>query len=376
MMILYKVRILWRGVSLKILIYGLTDTYGGVEAYVLDRLPALLTGNQVDLVFSTMKEIKYISKVPSEISIRKMAKLSSPFKFMKDLRDLIKLEKYDIVYCNLPFANALLYITVKLCGCQLIVHSHNTRIEESKKVRRLILTFYHYISKYLFSGLIDKKYGCSLKACKWLFYANDSYSIKRNAIDCKKYVYNQKKRDELRKHMHIDDTTFVVGHVGRFSYQKNHHFLIKIFNEIVKEYQNSLLLLIGDGEYRSEIELECNRLGIRSKVKFLGIRNDVNELMQVMDCFLLPSRFEGLPIVGIEAQAAGLPCFFSDTITTEVKLTPLVHFFSLNENVHMIARLILEMINVKRVDMLNLLIESGYDLSSELKNKNHHEEYI
>lgn len=177
---------------MKILIYGLTDTYGGVEAYVLDRLPALLTATQVDLVFSTMEEIKYRNKIPSNVSIKKMTKLSSPFKFVKDLRHLINIEKYDIVYCNLPFANALLYITVKSCGCQLIVHSHNTRIEESGIVRKLILTMYHYISKYLFSGLIDKKYGCSLKACKWLFNANDLYSVKKNAIDCKKYAYNQK----------------------------------------------------------------------------------------------------------------------------------------------------------------------------------------
>jgi len=352
---------------LKILIYGLTDTYGGVEAYVIDRLPALLCNHQIDFVFSSLKDIKYKNKIPSSVSIKRIAKLSSPIHFVKSLHDIIKSGNYDAVYCNVPFANALLYLTVKLSGCRLIVHSHNTKIEETSKKRKYALTIYHYISKILFSGLIDERYGCSLRACKWLFNPYKAYSVKRNAIDCKKYEYDTVIRNKVRKKLNINPGTFVIGHVGRFSYQKNHQFLIKIFNEIIKKHSNSILLLVGDGEYRLDIEKKCIELGIRKKVKFLGIRNDVNELMQAMDCFLLPSRFEGLPIVGVEAQAAGLPCFFSDSITSEVKITSDVYFFSLQDYPAEIALRILWTKNMNRKNTFHILSDAGYNLLTEIK---------
>lgn len=351
---------------MKILIYGLTDTYGGVEAYVLDRLPTLLHNNQIDLVFSSLEEIKYSSKIPSSVSLKRVPKLSSPIRFVKELYNIITLGNYDEVYCNVPFANALLYLTVKLSRCRLIVHAHNTKIEEKSKKRKYALTIYHYISKWLFSGLIDERYGCSLKACKWLFNPYEAYSVKRNAIDCKKYEYNTAIRNKVRTELNIKPETFVIGHVGRFSYQKNHQFLIDIFNEIVNNHPNSILLLIGDGEYRLDIEKKCVELGIRKKVKFLGIRNDVDDLMQAMDCFLLPSRFEGLPIVGVEAQAAGLPCFFSDSITSEIKLTPTVYFKSLQESPQIWANFILHS-DLNRKNNLRELCEEGYDLNTELQ---------
>lgn len=344
----------------------MTNTYGGVEAYVLDRLSALVMNNTIDLAFSTLNAISYQEKINSKIGIRRISKLSSPLNYIKSLRCLIKKGKYDVVYCNVPFANALLYIAVKSCGCKLIVHSHNTRIEEKNATKKLVLTLYHYFSKYLFSWLIDQKYGCSIKACRWLFKESDTFTEKKNAINCKKYSYDENVRIDLRRRLHIPPSTFVVGHVGRFSYQKNHEFLIKIFNEILKVRPDSILLLIGDGEFRSDIESLCFKLKIRNKVMFLGIQQNVNELLQVMDCFLLPSRFEGLPIVGVEAQAAGLPCFFSDSISNEIKLTSLAYFKSLKESPKDWAEFILHS-NLKRKDTLKELRDAGYDLKKELE---------
>ena len=161
-----------------------------------------------------------------------------------------------------------------------------------------------------------------------------------------------------------------MGHVGRFSYQKNHEFLIEIFNEIHKILSEAELLLIGDAvedkTYLNKAKQKVKDLGLEENVKFLGIRNDVPELMQTMDCFVLPSRFEGLPMVGIEAQAAGLPCYFSDVITEEVKITDLVNFISLNKSPKFWAKEVIKSRNFKRKDISNKIIEAGFDINTEI----------
>lgn len=132
----------------------------------------------------------------------------------------------------------------------------------------------------------------------------------KNAIDVSKYNYNPHVRDDIRRKLKINDDTFVIGHVGRFTYQKNHEFLINVFKKVHQKVNDSVLLLIGEGPDEGVIKQKVKELKLNNNVMFLGRRNDVPKLFQAMDCFVLPSRFEGLPIVGIEAQAAGLPCVF------------------------------------------------------------------
>ena len=156
----------------------------------------------------------------------------------------------------------------------------------------------------------------------------------------------------------------MVGHIGRFNMQKNHKFIIKVFNEIQKLEPNSILLLIGDGELKDTIENQIDSLGLKSKVKFMGVRKDTFNLYQAMDVFLLPSLFEGLPVVAVEAQDSNLPIIASDTITKEIDLTPNVSFLSLSSAPEIWAKDILNKKTKRRSNTL-LLKKKGYDVKDE-----------
>lgn len=313
---------------MKILMYGLTSSLGGVERYILDRFPALCKGNQVDILFSGNDKIGYMDEIPNNVNVKRIAKLSYPKQYIQDIYKTIKDGKYDLVYCNIGFANALLYLAVKAAGAQLIVHAHNTRIDIPSKKTRILLNIYHYISRFFFTWLINKKFGCGKAACKWLFGSLNGTVVRHNAIDCSKFSFNEKIRRQLRGELGIDNKTILVGHVGRFSYQKNHEYLMRLFANIHEKYSDTKLLLIGVGESMDYIRNLVKALGVEADVIFLGLRHDVNRLMQAMDCFILPSRFEGLPVVGIEAQAADLPCFFLIQLQGKLLLQKNVGFIS------------------------------------------------
>lgn len=352
---------------MKILIYGLTVSLGGVERYILDRLPAFCKGNQVDILFSGNDKIGYIGEVPAAVDIKRIAKLSCPKQYVQDIYKTIKDGKYELVYCNIGFANALLYLAVKAAGAKLIVHAHNTRIDVPSKKARILLDVYHYISRLLFTWLINKKFGCGKVACKWLFGSLNGTEVRHNAIDCSKFSFNEKIRKQVRGELGVDNKTILVGHVGRFSYQKNHEYLIHLFANMHEKYSDTKLLLIGVGENMDSIRNLVSVLNIESSVIFLGLRHDVNRLMQAMDCFILPSRFEGLPVVGIEAQAADLPCFFSDSITKEIAITKKTYFFSLQDSLESVSRFIYENIDIsKRHNNKEDMRLAGYDLADEL----------
>ncbi len=168
--------------------------------------------------------------------------------------------------------------------------------------------------------------------------------------------------------MGIEAETFCVGHIGRFTYQKNHEYLLKIFAEVLLKRPNSKLVLIGDGDNLQNIKDLVKEKKLYDKILFLGNRKDVPELMQIMDCFVLPSRFEGLPIVGIEAQTAGLPCFFADTITKELGITDLAHFIPLQVTPKEWVEQILQNSNIDRKDMSKEISAAGYDIKTEIKN--------
>lgn len=354
---------------MRILIYGLTSSLGGVERYILDRLPNFCKGNQVDLLFSKNDEIGYIGEISNNVGIKRIAKLSCPNQYVKDIYKIIKDGGYDIVYSNIGFANALLYLAVKAAGAKLIVHAHNTKIDVPSKKSRILLNIYHYISRFLFTWLIDRKFGCGKDACKWLFGSFKETEIRHNAINCSKFSFDKRIRKQIRSELGIDDKTILVGHVGRFSYQKNHEYLVRLFAKMRQKYPNTKLLLIGTGENMETIQKMVKLLNIESDVFFMGLRSDVNQLMQAMDCFILPSRFEGLPVVGIEAQAADLQCFFSDKITKEISITKKTYFFSLENDLENVAEFIYKTTSMNIPSRCNNEKEmalAGYDLTQEL----------
>ncbi len=185
-----------------------------------------------------------------------------------------------------------------------------------------------------------------------------------NAIDVGRFTYDEKVRREARAQLGLYGE-FVLGHVGRFDYQKNHPYLLEIFTAVREKRKDALLFLLGDGGDRPAMEERCRQLGIGDSVRFMGNRKDAERFYQAMDFFLLPSFFEGLPGVLVEAQAAGLRCMVSDTVTREAKATDLVTYMSIEESPARWAEEILKQADYDRRDTAQELREAGFDVRTQ-----------
>lgn len=246
-----------------------------------------------------------------------------------------------------------------------IVHVHGTRIDFNLKF------FLKLIYKKFLKGSCNNYWGCGTEAINYYFgqkeIVSNNYLIIRNAIEIDKFTYDKNKRNELRKKYNLENK-FVIGNVARFMKQKNHKFTLDLFKVILQKNSNAVLVLLGDGELQERMKEKAKELEIEKSVMFMGNVNNVNEMYQIMDLFLLPSLFEGLPVVGIEAQAAGLKCVMSDTITKEVAITKNVKFCSLkNDSLEKWANEILEDKDYERKNMSQEIIDAGYSIKEEAK---------
>jgi len=293
------------------------------------------------------------------------------FSFIKAFNNIIKNNRYEFIHFNLSYANIIPVLVAYACGVKIIViHSHSTAIDSAKVSTRFFKNIVHKIGRKILKYVCTDFLACSQKAGQWMYTSevlgSGRFHIAKNAIDIEKYRLNPAKRAALRDELGIGNDTFVIGHVGRFTFQKNHEFLIEIFKEIYKRNKNSKLILIGKGKNEVKIKQMVQTCGFGDKVLFLGYREDIPELMSVMDCFVLPSRFEGLGIVGVEAQAAGLPTFFSTEIPKELKLTPLAYSLSLHDDSKLWADKILQVNGKNRENFELKLIAEGYDIRTEI----------
>ena len=210
-------------------------------------------------------------------------------------------------------------------------------------------------------------FACSKKAGEWLFGKNKSKSdevqVLNNAVNTAEFKFNDKKRKSIRKELGLREEQLVIGHIGRFTPQKNHEYLIDIFHEVHDIKPDSVLILAGEGPLRGKVERKVAELGLSPFVKFLGVRKDVPQLMQGFDLFLFPSLYEGLPVVLVEAQAAGLQCVVADTITKEAKITDRLLYESLDTAPFLWSEKILNL-DIKHVDTSRELSSKGYDTAS------------
>lgn len=296
--------------------------------------------------------------VYGNIITRKIRLFPALFKFFKN-------NSYKIVHINssgLLFALTISFIT-KCVGVKTrIVHSHNS-LEDKITFENLLI----YLLKPLLPRLATDYFACSKKAAESMFSKRTikqrKVKIIKYGIDVENFIFNEEIRKKRREELKIKNK-FAVGHVGRFQYQKNHSFLIKVFKKMHDKYQNSVLLLIGEGELEEEIKIKVKKLGLDESVFFLGVRSDVNELMQAMDVFVLPSYYEGLGIVGIEAQAAGLQVIASNSTPSEMKITELATFLSLNQSVNEWSEKILQYRDgYDRRDMSKEIIYAGFQVN-------------
>ncbi|MCM3386843.1 glycosyltransferase family 1 protein [Ureibacillus chungkukjangi] len=289
------------------------------------------------------------------------------FQYIRALDSFFKEHKeFKVIHGHMTNTASIYMPIAKKYGIDCrIAHSHLNR---ARKGLSGVITNILQLS---INRVATDYFSCSNKAAEWLFSHNainsDKFKIINNAIDTNAFRFNQSTREEIRNKFNLKNKT-VIGHVGRFYYEKNHEFLLKIFNSILNNNPASVLMLIGDGVLKDSIEERVKELKIEDNVLFLGSRDDVNKLMQAMDVFVMPSHFEGLPVVGVEAQASGLPCFFSDNLTKELDITGNVNYLSLNKGPSEWATEILNLtMNFKRTDTTRLVVENGYDISSTAK---------
>lgn len=284
--------------------------------------------------------------------------------YKKSWRELFeKYPEYKIVHGHMR-STASIYIKIaKKYGLNTIVHSHSTSSRGSR-IEQLVKNILQIPIRYI----ADYYLACSLDAGKWLFGNNiqdkSNFLIIKNAIDLNEFNYDSKIRQQIRKKYNIENK-MVLGHVGNFTTAKNHLFLLDVFFELQKKRDDVILILIGDGELKEKIQKKISNLGIESKVIRLGSSGKVNNYLQAMDLFLFPSIFEGLGIAAIEAQATGLPCVISENIPNEVCITNLVRKISISSYDKWVEYLL--MVEPKRVDCTNDIIENGYEIRSQVK---------
>ncbi len=244
------------------------------------------------------------------------------FRYMKDF--FREHPEYKIVHSHIDAMSYLPLLAAQKANVPVrIAHSHNTGIDRD---------FKYPLKQYFrcrLGGVATHCLACGSEAGAFLFRDRD-FLVIPNAVDASKFRYNKMVRQQKREELGISER-FAVGHIGRMSYQKNHEFLLQVFAKLLEKRPDSILLLVGSGEKEQELKNKAADLGIASDVRFLGSRSDVHELYQAMDVFVMPSHFEGIPLVGIEAQFAGLPCLFSDGVPQEVCFGKHCQFRSLSD---------------------------------------------
>lgn len=355
--------------KIKILIFGLTSLIGGVETYIIN-LVKNIDKERFEVDFLIQDEITGINKEKIQGCYHNIYKVENlkkhPIRAIKTLKKLYKENSYDVIHLNISTASSALYaLPCKLFSrnTKIIIHSHNGG--DKNKLQ-------HYIFRKIINGIADERLACSKLAGQWMFGRKmvglDKVIITNNAIETDRFLYNEEKRNKIRQELNLKESDFVIGHVGRFNPQKNHLGMIEFFEEAVRQDNSLKLMLLGTGELEKEIKEKVIQKGLDKNVIFLGVKSNINDYYQAMDIFILPSLFEGLPIVGIEAQASGLKCVFSDNVTREVDITGNVEFLSI-EKPEEWKNCILNLKTAKNIrnNQKETIEQRGYDIKNQTK---------
>ena len=289
-------------------------------------------------------------------------KSKKPFANFNGIRRIVKENGYDCVIRVCENSLAVLDLLAAKAGGarRLIMRSSNAN--SAGRMVRILHKLFSFLPKYI----PDVKLAPSTLAAEYTFgkgcVDRGDATLLMNGLDVRYFRFDEHIRCEKRAELELENR-LIVGHVGRFSDQKNHDFLIDVFYEIYKRQPDAVLLLVGKGENQDKIKQKVQNLGISESVRFLGVRSDVNHLLQAMDVFVFPSLYEGMPNTVIEAQATGLPCVISDTITSEADITGLIKYLPL-ESPEKWAEEALKRGTSARMDTSDILIHNGYDIDS------------
>lgn len=339
---------------------------GGVEAVILNYYEHI-DRSKVQFDFIVHKDSKIDITARVEALGGRVYNVTpyykNPLAFTREINRVIRKNHYRIVHSNMNTLSAFPLFAAWLAGVPVrILHNHST--SSPGEMKRNIMK---YILRPFARFFANHYLACSQLAAVWM-YGKDladsgKVTVINNAIDLSKYAFHPEKRKTLRKALGLGDE-FVVGHVGRFMFQKNHAFLLDAFAAALKKKPHMVLLLIGDGPLRPKMEEKAQQLGIGAQVIFLGLRSDVQDLYNAMDLFVLPSHYEGLPVVGVEAQANGLSCLFSTAVTRETKLTKNAVFFDLSQGAERWAEKIVSSTGERNPEVEQEMREAGFDIDT------------
>ncbi len=355
---------------IKVLILDTVMDRGGAETMTMNYFRHIDRG-KVSFDFLVHRDYKAAYEDEIEALGGRIYRICPPypqhyFKYVREISSFFKAHpEYKIIHSNMMEIAYPAYKAAQECGVPVrICHAHTCSPHEQLTPKTMIRRIY----KKAMRPYITHRFACGQNAAKYVFGSTDHVIYMRNAVDAEQFSFDAAVRDSVRGEFNLHGK-YVVGHVGRFFTPKNHTFLIDIFAEIARRDPDAVLMLVGGGELddalMNRIKEKVNRLGLADRVIFTGVRADVNRILQAFDVFVLPSLCEGLPVVMIEAQAAGLPCVMSDRVTDECVLTDDVKTLSLTDHAEEWADVILQFKgSFRRKNMYETIAASGYDIHS------------
>lgn len=347
--------------TVKVLHFELDSRLGGIESF-LYNLHRQMKKKEVKYSYVTSSEkpalLEEFLSLNGEIC--RVSPHRRVFQYWRDVARMMKCD-YDVVHIHKnSAANIIPVLLARRNRKIVIVHAHNTNPSRGKITKVL-----HYINRKYLCKAADIRLACSEDAGRWMF-GNYDYQMIRNGICADGFRFRNSIRDQKREELGIEKNALVIGHIGRFTEQKNQEALIDIFYHITEEYPRAVLLLIGEGERMAMVKEKATEIGLDHQVIFTGIRSDISGLLMAMDVFVMPSRYEGLPLVGVEAQAAGLPAAFSDTISRDVEITESVAWFSLKDSPAATASVVLKLVEETSAEIRGYrnaqVVRRGYDI--------------
>ncbi|MBR6531384.1 MAG: glycosyltransferase family 1 protein [Clostridia bacterium] len=279
-------------------------------------------------------------------------------------------KEYSVIHSHMSELGYFVFREAKARGIKCTVcHAHNaphfrdeTVVEKLKDVVRNY--FKHRIRKYT-----DHKFICGVEAGEWLFGSESKkdFVMMNNAVDASRFAWSEERSKQLKEKFGLDGK-FVVCHVGRFNAQKNHSFLVEIFKNVYAANPDSCLLLVGAGDLEEKVRQQVNNAGLTDCVRFMGLRDDVNEIMIASDVFLFPSLYEGLPVTLVEAQSSGIKCVISDTIPADCRITQNIDVVSLQKPARQWAEKVLEYADgYPRKNTFEEIAAAGFDIRENAK---------
>lgn len=350
----------------RVLHFELDENLGGIETFLLNLLKQI-DRDKIQFEFVTAVEKPAMEHEYLELGavIHHVSHHSDLLHYCRDVARLLESD-FDVVHIHKNSAANIipLILANRAKVKKIFIHSHNTAPSIGG-----VSNVLHMINKPYLNKIADRRFACSSVAGKWMF-GDRNFELLKNGIITKQFLFTEEYRDKKRSELGIGENEFVVGNIGRFTKQKNQIRAVSIFEKIKNKMPEAKLIFIGEGEFLSEVMDSVKQKKLEKDVLFLGLRRDIPELLMAMDVFLMPSLYEGLPIVAIEAQSTGLSMVLADTISPETEISDAIKWFSLGDDDDQIADIVLS--NTVR-DFQKRLIRNkqvsdyGYDMLSTAK---------